>query len=167
MTASDSVFDSMDGFSGSTYPTKTLPWSELLHAGDCQVGPWSKCWSLVALKRSISQNTCRKFLNCSLHDSDSLFGGCTALSLVCRIIATLVFHFLFSFPVHFVSLVFMGRHKCSVRAWLSCLLQRLLALQLFTDGKQILIDWSINMTFKTSGETVWPLRQPADTYASF
>ena len=36
MTASNSVFDSSDGFSGSTYPMKTLPWSELLHMGNCQ-----------------------------------------------------------------------------------------------------------------------------------
>jgi len=40
MTASHSVFDSIytGGFSGLSYPTKTLPRSELLHAGDCQVG---------------------------------------------------------------------------------------------------------------------------------
>ena len=35
--ASDTLFDSRVGFSGSTYLSKTLPQSELLHAGDCQV----------------------------------------------------------------------------------------------------------------------------------
>jgi len=38
VTASDSMFDSGGGFSGSAYLTKTLPRSELLHASDCQVG---------------------------------------------------------------------------------------------------------------------------------
>jgi len=32
MTAGDSVFDSVGGFSESSYPTKTLPRSKLLHA---------------------------------------------------------------------------------------------------------------------------------------
>jgi len=37
MTAS-SVLGS--GFSGSAYPTKTLPRPELLHTGDCKVEHW-------------------------------------------------------------------------------------------------------------------------------
>ena len=37
MTASDSMFDSRRGFSGTTYPMKILPRSELLDEGDCQV----------------------------------------------------------------------------------------------------------------------------------
>ena len=42
MTARHSVFDSRGGFSfsGSTCPTKRLLRSELLPAGDCQVGHW-------------------------------------------------------------------------------------------------------------------------------
>jgi len=38
MIASDTLFDSRSWFSGPGYPMKTLPRSELLHVGDCQVG---------------------------------------------------------------------------------------------------------------------------------
>jgi len=38
MAASGSVSGSRGEFSESAYPMKTLPPSELLHAGDCQTG---------------------------------------------------------------------------------------------------------------------------------
>ena len=50
MTFSDSVLDSIGGFSESTYPTKTLPRSELRHAGDCQVGQLAYMLACIAVQ---------------------------------------------------------------------------------------------------------------------
>jgi len=50
MPASDLVSDSSGGFSRSTYPTKTLPRSEMLHVGDCELGHWPTFYTVIHKK---------------------------------------------------------------------------------------------------------------------
>lgn len=65
MSASNSLFTSRCGFSGSSYSTKTLLWWELLHsihAGDCQIGyrPHSSLWYFTKFYSTVMNQVLRE-----------------------------------------------------------------------------------------------------------